>query len=148
MVNYRRDITPGGTYFFTLLLRDRRSDLLTKHIKLLGQYFRHASKNNPFVTEAIVILPEHLHVVWWLPTDDHDYSTRWRQIKTYFTRALLNTGEPLVCNARNAYNLWQRRFLEHRIKNDFIKKPYISNGLINVNSQSLKSRVLRVAKLI
>jgi len=118
MVNYRRDITSGGTYFFTLALRNRRSDLLTKYISLLGNSFRLARKNNNFITKAIVVLPEHIHVIWQLPIDDHDYSTRLRQCKTYFTKGLINLGVPLVRNSHKEYNLWQRRFWEHRIRND------------------------------
>ncbi|QBR83522.1 transposase [Legionella israelensis] len=118
MVNYRRDRTKGGTYFFTLSLKNRDTDLLTRHIKLLGRSFRRAKKTNPFVTKAIVVLPEHLHAIWELPQNDDDYSTRWRQIKTYFLQEVLHWGEPLLRNQRNEYNLWQRRFWEHRIRNE------------------------------
>ena len=118
MVNYRRDKTQGGTYFFTLALKDRSSNLLTKYIKSLGHSFRRARKNNPFATKAIVVLPEHLHVIWELPEGDEDYSTRWRQIKTYFLQEVLEFGEPLLKNRRNEYNLWQRRFWEHRIQDE------------------------------
>ena len=118
MVNYRRDLTPGGTYFFTLALMNRNSNYLTTHIQLLGRSFRHARKDNPFITEAIVVLPEHLHVIWRLPDGDCDYSTRWRQIKTYFTQELINAGVPLVRNSRRECNLWQRRFWEHCIRDE------------------------------
>lgn len=126
MVNYRRNITSGGIYFFTLTLKNRHSDLLTKHISLLGTSFRQARKNNPFITKAIVVLPEHLHVIWQLPEDDYDYSTRWRQIKTYFTQALIKTKVPLTPNSRKEYSLWQRRFWEHCIKNDKDLEQHIS----------------------
>ena len=126
MVNYRRDITPGGTYFFTLVLRDRHSDLLTRHVKLLTNSFRQARQRHPFKTEAIVILPEHLHVIWRLPIGDPDYSTRFRHIKTYFTQALINVKEPLSRNTRHEYNLWQRRFWEHRIRNEADLETHIA----------------------
>ncbi|MFA5959541.1 MAG: transposase [Tatlockia sp.] len=118
MVNYRRDRTQGGTYFFTLTLQDRNSNLLTNYINALGHAFRRARKNNPFLTKAIVVLPEHLHAIWELPEGDEDYSTRWRQIKTYFLQDILQLGEPFLKNARNEYTLWQRRFWEHRIRNE------------------------------
>ncbi len=35
MPEYRRNRIPGGTYFFTVNLRDRRSDLLVTYIELL-----------------------------------------------------------------------------------------------------------------
>jgi putative transposase len=36
-----------------------------------------------------VILPEHLHTIWTLPSDDSDFSGRWKRIKAYFTHRLL-----------------------------------------------------------
>jgi len=92
--------------------------LLTEHIDLLGVSFKRARSNNPFITKAIVILPEHLHVIWQLPDVDSDYSKRWRQIKTYFTRTLIKQGVILDKNTRTEYNLWQKRFWEHRIRDD------------------------------
>lgn len=118
MVHYRRDMTQGGTYFFTLALKDRSCDLLIKYIKLLGHSFRRARKNNPYTTKAIVVLLEHLHVIWELPEGDDNYTTRLRQIKTYFLREVLAMGEPLFKNQRNEYNLWQRGFWEHRIRDE------------------------------
>jgi putative transposase len=32
MTDYRRNRVPGGTYFFTVNLADRRTDLLVRHI--------------------------------------------------------------------------------------------------------------------
>ncbi len=118
MVNYRRDITPGGCYFFTLALNNRQSDLLVKYIANLGSAFRSAKRNNFFSIEAIVILPEHLHMIMELPQNDADYSTRLRQIKTYFSRQLASTGVRLSKNQQEEYNLWQRRFWEHRIRDE------------------------------
>lgn len=40
MVQYRRSQTPGGTYFFTVNLRDRGSRHLGTHIDRLRQVFR------------------------------------------------------------------------------------------------------------
>jgi len=42
----------------------------------------------PFAIDAWVVLPDHLHCVWTLPPGDDDFSTRWRLIKTIFSRAL------------------------------------------------------------
>lgn len=61
MVNYRRNFVPGGTYFFTITLRDRLSSLLTEHVTLLRAAFRSMKRKQPFRIDAIVILPEHLH---------------------------------------------------------------------------------------
>ncbi len=118
MVNYRRMRAPGATYFFTVTLLDRRSDVLVVHGDTLREVFRHVRKERPFVVEAIVVLPDHLHAVWRLPPDDADYSGRWRAIKARFTRELVCGGVPLVRDRRGEYRFWQRRFWEHVIRDD------------------------------
>jgi putative transposase len=70
MVRYRRQRIPGGCFFFTVTLRDRRATWLTDHIDLLRDAMRITASRRPFRTEAIVILPEHLHTLWTLPPDN------------------------------------------------------------------------------
>ena len=82
MVFYRRNFIPGGTYFFTVALADRKRDWLVRHIDLLRLAFRRARRQRPFAIDAIVVLPEHLHCIWTLPLGDADYSHRWRLIKS------------------------------------------------------------------
>ncbi|WP_259331256.1 REP-associated tyrosine transposase [Legionella bozemanae] len=143
MVHYRRDLTAGGTYFFTLTLRNRYSNLLTAHIRDLGNSFREVRKNAHFEMPAFVILPEHLHVIWQLPYNDFDYSRRWLLIKAHFTRSLVKSGLPLLPNQRGEYNLWQRRFWEHRIRNEidyqkhieYIHYNPVKHGLVEVPTQ-------------
>jgi putative transposase len=74
MVNYRRNFIPGGTFFFTITLADRRSRLLVDHVDLLRSALRTARQERPFVIDAIVILPDHLHAIFTLPPDDSDFS--------------------------------------------------------------------------
>ena len=118
MVHYRRDKTYGATYFFTIALNDRKSDVATRYISALGRSIRRARRNNSFRIEAIVVLPDHIHMIMELPDSEADYSTRLRQIKTYFSQEVISSGEPLLRNRRGEYNLWQRRFWEHRIRNE------------------------------
>jgi putative transposase len=115
MVLYRRNRVAGGTYFFTVTLRDRSSD---GHIELLRNAFRTVRTERPFTIDAIVILPDHLHAVWTLPDGDADYSGRWRAIKASFTHELRLSGMPLTPDKRGEYRLWQRRFWEHTIRDD------------------------------
>jgi len=42
----------------------------------------------PFTTDAIVVLPDHIHAMWTLHDNDIDYSTRIRLFKSYFSRQL------------------------------------------------------------
>ncbi len=62
MSNYRRIWMPGGTYFFTVNLLERRTKpLLVLHVDLLREAVKHARKRWPFDIHAFVVLPDHLH---------------------------------------------------------------------------------------
>ena len=43
-------------------------------------------KQHPFKIDEIVILPEHIHVIWTLPENNAYFLNRWRLIKSYFSR--------------------------------------------------------------
>jgi putative transposase len=86
MVRYRRNFVPGGTFFFTVTLADRRSRALVDHIDALRAAFRTARRERHFAIDAIVILPDHLHTIMTLPEGDADFSGRWRRIKSLFSR--------------------------------------------------------------
>ena len=118
MVQYRRNLVKGGTYFFTVTLIDRNSNLLIQHIDLLREFVKVVRQNHPFEIVAWVVLPDHLHAVWQLPIDDCDYSNRWRAIKSHFVRALKKQGVLVNMRADGSALVWQRRFWEHTIKND------------------------------
>ncbi len=118
MVQFRRNRVPGGTYFFTVTLRDRRSQALTDHIGPLREAFRAVRAARPFEVVAMVVLPEHLHAVIRLPEGDADYSGRWRAIKGQFSHALVKAGVPLEQDRRGEYRLWCRRFWEHSIRDE------------------------------
>jgi putative transposase len=94
MTGDRRNFIPGGSFFFTVNLVDRRLQLLTEHIDELRAAFREVHQHHPFTTDAVVVLPDHLHTVWTLPDGDADFATRWRQIKSAFSRKLAPT-EPI-----------------------------------------------------
>jgi putative transposase len=84
-MEYRRAKITGGTYFFTLVTHHRRSFLCeAQNIGLLRQSLGAVMQRHPFVIDAAVILPEHLHCIWTLPEGDSDYSMRWRLIKSFF----------------------------------------------------------------
>ena len=118
MVRYRRNFLAGGRYFFTLTLRDRSSRVLVDYVDVLREAFRAARQRHPFTIEAMVVLPEHLHMVMTLPPDDAAFDTRIRFIKSRFSRRLSQVGAPIRRNDRGEYDLWQRRYWEHTIRND------------------------------
>lgn len=119
MKTYRRNFVPGGSFFFTLNLAERRLKLLTDHIGALRAAFRQVRQRHPFEVDAIVVLPDHLHAVWSLPEDDADFATRWRLIKTVFSRALPK-GERVSASriAKGERGIWQRRYWEHTIRDE------------------------------
>jgi putative transposase len=100
MVNYRRAQEYGGTFFFTLTLHDRRSALLTRYINELRCAFKEVQSKKPFIINAIVILPDHLHCVWTLPPEDADFSGRWRLIKSRFVQRIRKTGAEVKLNLK------------------------------------------------
>lgn len=121
-MRYRRAFIAGGCYFFTVVTEQRRAIFAEEEaIALLREAFQHVKDRYPFHIDAIVILPDHLHAVWTLPIDDADFSTRWRLIKSHFTKRV-NPKWRAAPN-RNRVNkqqqaIWQHRYWEHLIQNE------------------------------
>jgi putative transposase len=119
MPEYRRNRVPGGSYFFTVNLANRRSDLLVREIETLRAAIRAARLATPFHIDAWVILPDHMHCIWTLPEDDADFSRRWWDIKVRFSKALPNVKSMRPAGlARVGRGIWQKRFWEHAIRDD------------------------------
>ena len=98
-MNYRRARTPGGTFFFAVVTHNRRPFLCTdENIALLRQSFRYAMNHHPFEIDAIVVLPDHLHCLWTLPAGDADFPTRWRLIKSHFSRHCAISYQECICS--------------------------------------------------
>jgi len=119
MPDYRRFRVPGGTYFFTINLLERRSDLLIRHIEVLREAVRRTRRERPFGIDAWVVLPEHMHCIMTLPKGDDDFSNRIKAIKIRFVRAIPTTERRSPRRvARGERAIWQRRFWEHAIRSD------------------------------
>ena len=127
MRTYIRSKAAGGVYFFTVNLAERHNnDLLISHVDLLREAFRLTKRQYPFIIEACVILPEHLHCIWRLPEGDYDFSTRWRLIKTHFSKNIaLNERISNSRKWKKERGIWQRRFWEHLIKDEEDYKNHI-----------------------
>jgi len=119
MPDYRRYRVPGGTYFFTINLLNRRSDLLTQRIEVLRESVRRTRIERPFHIDAWVVLPEHIHCMITLPPGDDDFSNRIKAIKIRFVRAVEpDEWRSPVRAAKGERGIWQRRFWEHVIRDD------------------------------
>jgi putative transposase len=129
-------------YFFTLVTHNRRCFLCEpENIDLLRDCFKRVMSKHPFKIDAIVILPNHLHCLWTLPPGDANFSTRWRLIKSWFSRRCdvkyLGQVSASRQNKREKA-IWQRRFWEHLIRDeqdfnhhvDYIHYNPVHHGLV------------------
>jgi len=117
MSTYLRTWQPGGTFFLTLALANRDSALLTEHVGLLRTAFRQARSARPFRIDAMVVLPEHLHLLCTLPAADADYATRIAHLKAGFSRGVPECGS-LARRSRRERGIWQRRYWEHTVRDE------------------------------
>ena len=102
-------------------------------------------RRRPFEQQAIVLLPDHLHVLWRLPEGDTDYSTRIAQLKKRFTRAYLaaggREGRPTPSRRKHRVRgVWEKRFMEHTIRDyrdykrhlDYIHANPVKHGPVSM----------------
>ena len=159
MSNYARPKQPGATVFFTVNLIARGSDLLVRHLDVLRDAARRTKADKPFVIDAWVVLPDHMHCVWTLPEGDSDYAVRMASIKAQFTmdlRALHGRSGFSPTPARDPYGvvggrrrvglkpdlpgeeprgnehaIWQKRFWEHHIRDEADYAAHVQYCWIN-----------------
>ncbi len=144
MPNYRRAFVPGGTWFFTVnLLQRRKNDLLVREIGLFRHIVRRVKTKHPFDIDAWVVLPDHMHCVWTLPTNDSDFSTRWRLIKSGFSKALPKTEyRSKVRIAAGERGIWQRHYWEHCICDDSDYERHVDYVHVNPLRHGYVRRVI------
>ena len=122
MPEYRRVYIKGGTFFFTVVTNGRYPIFEDKSATdLLKTSFYRVTIAHPFEIDSIVVLPNHLHCIWILPEGDSDFSTRWRLIKSDFTRNYLAASAREISDSRRIKRekgIWQRRFWEHTIRDE------------------------------
>ncbi len=131
MTNYRRKKNEGGYYFFTVVTCKRRRFLTDKLARdCLREVWKDVQDKRYFEVIALVLIPDHLHCVWRLENGDNDYSGRWSTIKKKFSRIYLaNGGEECTRNdsrlKKRERGIWQRRFWEHRIRDEDDLKRHV-----------------------
>ena len=124
MPDYRRAYQPGGSFFLTLVTHARAplfDDPLAR--RCLHESLALARHDRPFDLLAVVLLPEHLHLIVTLPDGDADFSTRVAAVKGRFSRRWLAAGgaeQPQSASRRRqAYRgVWQKRFWEHWVPDE------------------------------
>ncbi|MCL4108017.1 UNVERIFIED_CONTAM: hypothetical protein GTU68_017045 [Idotea baltica] len=103
---YRRADIKGGAYFLTINLADRHFTLLTDEFDKLRNSINKVKQRHHFVLDAMVVPPDHLHLLITLPEGDSDFSTP----KTE------NIKKSRI--AKQERGIWQRRFWEHFIRDE------------------------------
>jgi putative transposase len=132
MSQYIRSNIAGGTYFFTLTLANRGSTALTDHIEALRTAYRRVQTLHPFKTIAICVLPDHIHAIWQLPEGDPHFALRWQHIKGQFSRQLSANGQRSASKfKKREKGIWQRRYWEHQIRDEFDLQRHVDYTHIN-----------------
>lgn len=128
MSQYLRPRVAGASVFFTVNLADRGGDLLVREIGALRRAVAVTRRERPFVIDAWVVMPDHLHCVWTLPDGDSDYGVRWGAIKARFSMDVRRAGftPPIAMKGsdggvnpalrKGQVGIWQKRFWEHHIR--------------------------------
>jgi putative transposase len=142
MSRYRRALIKGGTFFFTVTINDRSSDLLVRHVDLLREAYRLVATRHPFETVAICVLPDHLHAIWTLPEEDANFPMRWSLIKVGFSKALPKAGVRSSSKKfKREKGIWQRRYWEHVIRDDTDLESHVDYIHFNPVKHGLVPRV-------
>lgn len=124
MSEYRRVYVPGGTFFITLVIYQRKPLFSNiENISKLRCAVATVRSEMPFEIIGAVVLPDHIHFLWTLPADDQAYSKRVGRLKVLFTQSLRGKGALLqnISTSRSKHresDVWQRRFWEHTIRNE------------------------------
>ena len=142
-MNYRRIYLDGYSYYLTLVTH-RRQPILIDNIEILRDAFRRSKARYDYHIDAIVILPDHLHMII-TPKVATDYSKIVTHIKRSFVYGLVGRGTPTPTYAqihrkatltpakykRQHSGIWQERFYEHTIRDerDWLEKvEYMRNN--------------------
>lgn len=155
-MNYRR-LFIEGSYLFLTVVTYKRKPILINNIELLRKAFQNTKKNYHFEIFAIVVLPEHFHVLL-KPKNIHEYPKIISSIKHCFSRKLNDVGQvcPTYSNTNNKTNqniyscsaydrnklIWQRRYYEHTIRDE----DDLNNHLDYIHYNPVKHGVVKNVK--
>lgn len=112
-MNYRRVHIENSKIFITVVTSKRRA-ILIDNIDLLRNSFKHVKKKIEFNIDAIVVLPDHIHMIIQ-PKDTNKYPEIIKQIKVNFSRNIDTTKikdyeETESRKKKKEKDIWQRRY--------------------------------------
>jgi putative transposase len=121
MPKYRRIFNDGHTYFLTVVTY-QRNPILIDNIELLRESFRQSKKKHTYYIDAIVILPEHFHLLITLDSAK-DYPKIIASIKSYFSRHCDKKHYAHLEQSHSRHKqrykaVWQKKYYEQMIKNE------------------------------
>jgi putative transposase len=121
MADYKRLFLDGYSYYLTMVTH-KRMPLLIENIEALRESFRESKKYYRYSIDAIVILPDHLHMII-TPKNVKDYPKIVRVIKYNFSVRVSHNEEQSMARYKKGMNpIWQKRYYEHTIRDE---KDYI-----------------------
>ena len=129
-MNYKRIYLNNYSYFITIVTHQRQP-ILVNNIDLLRDAFRRSKQRYSYTIDAIVILPEHLHMII-TPKVATEYSKIISHIKRSFVYGLVGRGTTTPTSKiknrkitltpakykRQHAGIWQERFYEHTIRDE------------------------------
>jgi len=119
MSNYKRLFLEGHSYYLTFVTYER-NPILIENIELLRESFRESKKYFNYKIDAIVILPDHVHMII-TPKNSLDYPKIIQAIKYNFSKRYEERDEFFQSHSRNKRKMravWQRRYYEHTIRDE------------------------------
>jgi len=122
MPNYKRRFQHQHTYFLTIITH-KRNPILIENIELLRESFRQSKRKYRYDIDAIVILPDHIHMLI-TPQIATDYPKIISSIKSYFSRYCderyyVDMEQSKSRNRHRYKPIWQKRYYEHTIRDEF-----------------------------
>jgi len=144
MADYKRLFLQGHSYYLTIVTH-RRKAILIDNIEALRESFRESKRYYDYHIDAIVILPDHLHMII-TPRNAKDYPKIVRAIKYNFSIQLSTDEEQSMARHKKGMNpVWQKRYYEHTIRDEkdyfrcieYMKNNPIKHGLVE-NSEGWK----------
>ena len=108
----------------TIVTHNRHPHFRTdENRSILRAAFVSVRENLPFQIPAIVLLPDHLHMLMELPRGETDYSKRIGLIKSRFTTEFAKANASMKARSasrqkRGEHSVWQRRFYEYTVRDE------------------------------
>ena len=134
MANYRRLFLHGYSYYITIVTH-QRNPILIDNIELLRESFKYSKNKFSFRIEAIVIMPDHLHMIIDV-MNPKEYPKIISCMKRYFSKNCNPKFYEDIFQSHHREKMgylpvWQKRFYEHTIRDEKdynTKLQYIHNN--------------------